>query len=91
MAQMPVPHPASRTRFGGLSAEMGAVKRRLSWQRMQRLCWRSGGSVSMFEVLPVWSGAYLDGWFPSGEVLAEESRAKDQDCAHRVVWHEIGC
>lgn len=30
----------------------------------------------MLEVLPVWSGAYLDGWFPSGEVLAEESRRK---------------
>ena len=25
IAQMPVPHPASRTRFGGFSAEMGAV------------------------------------------------------------------
>lgn len=81
MAQMPVPHPASKTRFGALSAEMGAVKSRLSWHRMQRLCWRSALDVSCTSRASSSQGrfAHRDGWFLSRELLAKEAMAQDRN------------
>ncbi len=43
IAQMPVPVPASRTRFRGLSLPAGETNNLLSCIRMQMLCCRSAG------------------------------------------------